>query len=175
MKGMKLMFVILLVTMAIAFAWNSMPFIKQVVHFLLDPTAGKLLDFNITWGMILIVLVITFITTLAQKYGTDQSELKKIKEEQKVLQEEMKKYKDHPDKVLELNKKQLEFLPRTMDLTTRPLLYTAIPFVLFFRWFGDYFSSMENFRFFGLLSWFWFYFIATIIFSTILRKVLKVY
>lgn len=169
------MFVILLVTMAIAFAWDSVPFIKQTVHFLLDPTAGKLLNFNITWGMILIVSIITFITTLAQKYGTDQFELKKIKGEQKILQEEMKKYKDHPDKVLELNKKQLEFLPRTMDLTTRPLIYTAIPFVLFFRWFGDYFLSIGNFKFFGFLSWFWFYFIATIIFSTILRKVLKVY
>jgi uncharacterized membrane protein (DUF106 family) len=58
----------------------------------------------------------------------------------------------------------------------RPLLYTAIPFVLFFRWFADYFSNpfFAAFRFFGFLSWFWFYLIGSIIFSSIFRKVLKV-
>jgi len=175
MKGMKLMFVVLILTMIVAFAWESMPVIKQTAHFLLDPSAGKILDFNLTWGMLILVFIITFLTTLVQKYGTDQPALKKIKEEQKILQEEMKKYKDHPDKILELNKRQLEFLPRTMDLTTKPLIYTAIPFVLFFRWFGDYFSVMPDFKFFGFFSWFWFYFVFTIIFSTILRKMLKVY
>ncbi len=170
------MFVVLLVTMIIAFAWGRVPFIKQTVHSILDPTAGKLLNSNITWGMILIVFIITLVTTIIQKYGTDQSELKKIRGEQKILQEEMKKYKDNPEKILELNKKHFEFIPKTMDLTMKPLIYTAIPFVLFFRWFGDYFSGIgNNFKFFGFLSWFWFYFIATIVFSTILRKVLKIY
>ena len=90
------------------------------------------------------------------------------------MQEEMKKYKDDPAKLLEFNKKQMEKIPETMKITMRPLMYTMIPFILFFRWFGDYFTALEGFKFFGFLSWFWFYLIFSIVFSTILRKVLKV-
>jgi len=155
------------------FLWSKVPVIKETVHFVLDPTAGSLLNWDKTLGMFIIVFVIAVILTLIQKYGTDQETLKKIKEEQKFLQEEIKKYKDNPDKILELNKKQMEIIPKTFDITMKPLIYTFIPFILFFRWFNDYFSSL-NFRFFGFLSWFWFYLIFSIIFSNILRKVFKV-
>jgi len=88
----------------------------------------------------------------------------------------MKKFKNDPGKMLELNKKQMEFIPKTFDLTMKPIIYTAIPFVLFFRWFSDYFSiSFVGFKFFGFLSWFWFYLIFSIIFSTIFRKAFKVH
>ena len=175
MKGMKIMFFVMIASFLIAGLWSKYPIIKDSVHFVLDPTAGFLLKINIYFGMFVVVFIITLITTLAQKYGTNQEELKRIKQEQKILQEEMKKYKEHPEKLLELQKKQFEFLPKTMDLTMKPLIYTFIPFVLFFRWFADYFSSADliSFRFFGFLSWFWFYLIASIIFSSALRKVLK--
>ncbi|MBI2630190.1 DUF106 domain-containing protein [Candidatus Pacearchaeota archaeon] len=173
MKGMKIMFLVMLLSLAIAFMWNSIPIIKEAVHSVLDPTAGKLLDWSKLGGMILVVLVITAISTIFQKYGTDQEELKKLKQEQKILQEEMKKYKEHPEKLLELQKKQFEFIPKTMDLTMKPLVYTFIPFVLFFRWFSDYFSAFADYRFFGFLSWFWFYLIASIFLGSILRKVFK--
>ncbi|MGV8152079.1 MAG: EMC3/TMCO1 family protein [Candidatus Nanoarchaeia archaeon] len=177
MKGMKIMFLVLIVTFAIASAWEKVPAIKDGAHAILDPSAGALLNWNITIGMLVIVFLFTLATTLAQKYGTNQEELKKLKEEQKLLQQEIKKYRDHPEKMLELNKKQLEFLPKTMDLTTKPLIYTAIPFVLFFRWFNDYFSNplLDGFKFWGIFNWFWFYFVFAIVFSTILRKALKVY
>ena len=76
--------------------------------------------------------------TIIQKYATDQKILREMKEEQKILQEEMKKYKNHPEKVAELSRKQLEFIPKTMKLTMRPIVYTAIPLILFFRWFMDF-------------------------------------
>jgi len=173
MKGMTIMFIVLIISFAIAGAWDKIPAIKNSVHFILDPSAGWLLNWNITLGMIIIVIIFSFLTILAQKYGTDQAELKRIKAEQKILQEEAKKYKDHPEKLLELNKKQLEFVPKTMDLTMKPMIYTFIPFILFFRWFNDYFSPL-NYKFFGFLSWIWFYIILSIILSSILRKVLKV-
>lgn len=160
-------------SLLIAGLWSKFPIISQAVHFILDPTAGYLLKINIYFGMLIVVFVFTFATTLAQKYGTNQEELRKMKGEQKILQEEMKNYKEHPDKLLELQKKQLEFLPRTMDLTMKPLIYTFIPFILFFRWFNDFFI-VNDFKFFGFLSWFWFYLIASIVFSSILRKLLKV-
>jgi len=132
------------------------------------------LRWNLIIGMLLVVFFITLITTLIQKYATDQKALKELKHEQKILQEEMKKYRDNPAKISELSKKQMEFIPRTFKLTSRTVLFTGIPFILFFRWFYDFFSAMGEPKFFGFLSWFWFYLIFTLIFSSILRKVLKV-
>lgn len=154
--------------------WNKIPFIKDSVHAVLDPTAGWLLNWNLTIGMIIIVFFITLITTIIQKYTTDQKALKELKKEQKIIQEEIKKYKDNPEKFAELSKKQFEFIPKTFKLTSRGILFTGIPFILFFRWFYDTFTAMGSPKFFGLLSWFWFYLILAIIFNSILRKWLKV-
>jgi len=124
--------------------------------------------------MIIIVLIIALITTLVQKYATDQKTLRELKKEQKILQEEMKKYKDHPEKLMELQKQSFAFLPKTMKLSMRATAFTGVPFILFFRWFWDFFNAIPDFRFFGFLSWFWFYLIFTIIFSSIFRKVFDV-
>lgn len=165
---------IMVISLIIAFSWDKIPIIKNSVHAVLGPSAGALLTWNLTMGMLIIVLVINLITMLIQKYATDQEALKELKKEQKIIQEEMKKYKDHPQKVAELSKKQFEFIPRTFKLTSRAVMFTGIPFILFFRWFGDVFVAMGDPKFFGVLSWFWFYLIFTMIFSSILRKVFKV-
>ncbi|MEK6741658.1 MAG: EMC3/TMCO1 family protein [Nanoarchaeota archaeon] len=172
--GFMGIFIVMIVSLALASLWDKVSFIKEGAHAILNPTAGVLLNWNITIGMSAIVLIISFFMTIIQKYATDQKILREMKEEQKILQEEMKKYKNHPEKVAELSRKQLEFIPKTMKLTMRPIVYTAIPLILFFRWFMDFFALMEGFRFFGIFSWFWFYLIGTMIFSSILRKMMKV-
>jgi uncharacterized membrane protein (DUF106 family) len=154
--------------------WNKAPFIKNAVHAVLDPSAGALLKWNLTIGMFVVVFAITVITTTIQKYTTDQKALKELKKEQKLLQEEMKKYKDHPEKIAELSKKQFEFIPKTFKLTSRGVLFTGIPFILFFRWFNDYFTALGNPDVFLGFGWFGTYFISAIIFGTILRKIMKV-
>jgi uncharacterized membrane protein (DUF106 family) len=169
---MKMLLIVTAVSMLVALFWSQVPIISQTVHGILDPSLGALLNWNATYGMFLIVIVLSFLMTLVQKYGTDQETLKELKKEQKILQAEMKKYKDDPDKLLELNKKQLEFVPKTMELTMRPVLYTMVFFVLFFRWFNDYFLNVD-FKFLGFLSWIWFYLIFSMIFGSIFRKVLK--
>jgi uncharacterized membrane protein (DUF106 family) len=166
---------VMIASMAIALFWDKIPFIKDSVHSVLDPSAGVLLNWNATWGMIIIVCIISIFTTLVQKYATDQKALKELRKEQKILQAEMKKYKEHPEKMAELSKKQFAFLPKTFKLTSRAMMFTGIPFILFFRWFNDFFSAFEvEPVFLGFLSWFWFYLIFTMVFSTIFRKVFKV-
>ena len=165
---------ITIISLVMASFWDKIPFMKNAVHAALDPSAGALLRWNLTIGMILVVFIITLITTLIQKYGTDQKALKELKHEQKLLQEEMKKYRDNPAKITELSKKQMEFIPKTFKLTSRTILFTGIPFILFFRWFYDFFAVLGQPKFFGFLSWFWFYLIFTLIISSILRKVMKV-
>ncbi len=173
-KGsMFLLFIFLIATLLLAYLWNIIPAIKDSVHAILDPTAGALLKWNLTWGMTILVFLITLAMTLVQKYTTDQKALKELKNEQKVLQEEMKKYKDRPEKIMELNKKNLEIIPKTFQLTMSSIIYTGIPIVLLFRWFMEVFA--ENPKFFGFFTWIWYYILLSIIFSIILRKIFKVY
>lgn len=173
MKSMTILFLVMIISLSIAFAWERVPIIKDSVHVALDPSVGKILDWNKTFGLIIITLILSFIMNLVQKYGTDQETLKQIKADQKELQKEMKEYKDNPEKIMELNKKQLEMMPHILKTTMRPIMYTMVPFILLFRWFGDYFLVNE-FRFFGFLSWFWVYLILSIVFSQIFRKVMKI-
>jgi hypothetical protein len=74
----------------------------------------------------------------------------------------------------EYNKKNMEMIPQQFKLNMGSWAYTMIPFVLFFRWFSDYFLVLGNPKFFGFMGWFWFYLISSIIFSSILRKKLDV-
>jgi uncharacterized membrane protein (DUF106 family) len=166
--------IVMIASMFIAFYWDKISFIKDSVHFALDPSVGALLKWNLVIGMLIIVFLITLLTTVIQKYATDQKALKELKEEQKLLQMEMKKYEKNPEKIAELSKKQFEFIPKTFKLTSRAVLFTGIPFILFFRWFSDIFTAMGEPKFFGFLSWFWFYFIFTMVFSGFLRKWMKV-
>jgi uncharacterized membrane protein (DUF106 family) len=165
---------VMIASLMIATFWDKIPYLKDAIHSVLDPTAGALLKLDLTVGMLIIVLLITFITTIIQKYTTDQKALKELRNEQKLLQEEMKKYKDHPEKLAELSKKQFEFIPKTFKLTSRGVLFTGIPFILFYRWFFDVFTVMGDPKFLGFLNWFWFYFICAMIFTSILRKWMKV-
>ena len=94
-KGSMLPIVIIMfISLFIAFAWDKFPIIKNSVHAVLTPTAGALLRLNIPGGleigMIIIVLLITLLSTLVQKFATDQKALKELKKEQKILSEEMK-------------------------------------------------------------------------------------
>ena len=167
-------FIVMIASIAIASLWNVVPQIGKVIHLVLDPVLGSLLNWNVTFGMLGITLIITLITTLIQKYGTDQETMRGLKAEQKKLSEDMKQYKNQPDKIMELNKKQFEFMGEMMKHSMRPIIYTGIPLVLLFRWFVDYFAKIPDFRFFGFLTWLWVYIIFSIIFSTVLRKILKV-
>ena len=125
--GYKGIVIVMLISLAIAFFWDSFSFIKNTVTSIFDPTAGILLNWNITWGMIIIVIIISIFMTIVQKYATDQETLRELKKEQKILGNEMKKYRDNPEKMLELQKKQFEFIPQTMKLSMRPIIYTGIP------------------------------------------------
>ena len=170
----KPIFFVMLASLVIAFFWDKISVIKNTAHAILDPTAGALLNWNVTYGMILIIFVISVFITLLQKYATDQETLRELKKEQKILQQEMKKYREHPEKLIELQKKQFEFIPKTMKLSMRPIMFTGIPLILFFRWFMDFFELIGNPKIFLGLSWFWFYLIGSMIFSIILRKIWKV-
>jgi len=173
MKSMNKLLLVMALSLAIAFYWNTFTFIKNPIHAAFDPSIGALLDWNVNIGMIVIAAILGLIIILVQKYTTDQKTLREIKKEQKLLQEEIKKYKHDQQKFLELNKKQFELMPKTMEITLRPIMYTSVPIILFFRWFSDYFIT-NPVKIFGFLSWIWAYLILSIIFTSIFRKMFNV-
>jgi uncharacterized membrane protein (DUF106 family) len=174
----KVIGLIMILSLLIAALWDQLTWLKSAIHYVLDPTAGFLLSWNLTLGMLVIVLAINIVTTIIQKYGTDQETLKELRKEQKLMQEEMKRVRDNPEKYLELQKKQMKEMPetfmKTLRLSMRAMVYTAVPFILFFRWFNDYFIAEGNPVFLGFMSWFVFYLITSIIFSSILKKWMNV-
>lgn len=164
----------MLVAFLIAGFWDKISFIKNSINFVLNPTAGALLKWNLNIGMIIIVLIITIIITIVQKYATDQKTLKELKKEQKEIQKQMKEFKQHPEKMKELQKKQFAMMPKQMKLSMRGAAYTIIPFALFFQWFRAFFSSIGDPKFILGLSWFWFYLIFAMIIGSIIRKKMDV-
>jgi len=173
--GFGIILIFMLLAFVIAGLWDKFPIIKKSIHVILDPSAGALLNWNISWGMTAIIFIITLITTLVQKYATDQETLKKLKDEQKEIQKQIKEFKNHPEKMMELQKRQMALFPRQMKLSMRAVAFTGIPFILFFRWFYDFFATLNNPIFFGIFKrWFVFYILISLVFSSILRKILKV-
>lgn len=168
-----IMFLVMVVGIVVAGLWQTVPIIKTTIHAILDPTAGALFSWHPTLGMVIFTAIIALLTTILQKYATDQEKIKALREEQKLLQQEMKLLKDNPEKQLQLSQKSMELMMQSMPLTMKPTLFTAVPFILFFRWFSEYFI-LNPVKILGM-SWFWAYLIFTIIWSTIFRKLLKVH
>ncbi|MEX2017377.1 MAG: EMC3/TMCO1 family protein [Candidatus Pacearchaeota archaeon] len=166
--------IVMILSLVIAFFWDKLEFIRNSVNAVLSPTAGFLLNWNLTAGMFIIVILLSLIITVIQKYATDQKTLKEMKDQQKKLNEEAKKVRDNPEKMMEIQKESMKFMVPMMKLSMRALVFTGIPFILFFRWFNDFFIAVGDPRFFGFMSWLFFYIVFSIVFSSIFRKILKV-
>ncbi len=174
MSALRILFIVTLISFGIAIFWNSVPLIKDTIHLILDPSVGKLLDYNINIGMIIITGIIMLIITLVQKFTVDNDTLRQLKSDQKKLQKDMKEFKNHPEKFMELQKESMKKAGEMFTLSMRSFSYTAIPIILFFRWFSDYFASFNPpLKIFGFFSWFWAYFLFSIVFSLIFRKMFK--
>ncbi len=174
MVALKGVMIVLLISLAIAFFWDNIPAIKQTAHLALDPSAGRILDYNHDLGMIIIAGFIALFTTIIQKYTVDNETLKKLKDDQKKIQADMKTLKENPEKLLQLQKESMQKAGEMMSLSMRSFSYTAIPVILFFRWFSDYFVKFSPpIKIFGFFNWFLAYIILSIIFSIIFRKMFK--
>ena len=83
----KPIFFVMVVSLIIAFYWDKIDFIKNSVHAVLNPSAGALLNWDVTFGMLIIVFVIGLVTTIVQKYATDQKTLKELKKNRRFFRE----------------------------------------------------------------------------------------
>ena len=111
-------------------------------------------------------IIVTFISTLVQKYFTDQEHLKALKKRQKEIQAELKKTKE-PSLMQELNAEMLQLTGLMFKKSMKPMFVTLIPFLLLFTWLRGVYSPVLD-------GWIWYYLGYSILSSIALRKILKV-
>jgi|SRR3989344_374609 len=134
---------------------------------------GFLIELNPLIGLLFISLILTLIISFSYKFLTDQKELKSQKDIIQKLQKEIKSLKDDPKKMMEKQKEIMDINLKMMKHNIKPMLITFIPLLIIFGWLKETYGPIGN-LIFGM-SWFWVYLISAILFSIIIRKVLKIY
>lgn len=144
---------------------------------------GFLGHMPVIWGILLISVILSLITTLIYKFATDQSMLKQIREDTKKYQEQMKLCRDDPAKTMEIQKQMMPLQSKMMMQTMKPMLITIIPFLVIFQLLGRWYTGTTaiplpfHFPMSNLptgLGWIGAYIIFSMIFTTLFRKLLKV-
>ena len=110
---------------------------------------------------------VTLISTLAQKWLTNQEHLKTLKARQKEIQKELKGCKE-PTVMQELNAEMMQLTGLMFKSSMKPMFATMIPFLILFWWLKSiYIPLLGN-------GWIWYYLGYSIAASIVLRKVFKV-
>ena len=122
-------------------------------------------------ALILISAALTLITTLLLNYFTDQEHIKNLKKRQKELNKEIKAAtKKGEHHILEdLNKEMMELSMKLMkaSFSIKMMLITFIPFLIVFRWLRSYYVPLWG------NWWILWYILASMVASTIYRKLFK--
>ncbi|MEA3248487.1 MAG: EMC3/TMCO1 family protein [Nanoarchaeota archaeon] len=121
-------------------------------------------------SLAVISLVVTLVSTLAQKWLTNQEHMKSLKKRQKEIQKELKNCKE--EHILkELNLEMLNLTGIMMKSSMKPMLVTIVPFLILFSWLRGIYGGEEPL----VAGWIWYYLGFSVVSSMILRKVLKVH
>jgi uncharacterized membrane protein (DUF106 family) len=120
--------------------------------------------------IIIIGAVISLVSSLLMRHFTDQEHIRALKNRSKDLRKELQECQKKGD-TCRFGKLQKEMTDISMQLmkssfSLKYMAFTIIPFGLLFFWIRQVIAPV-------LSSWFWWYFLATIIWGSIIRKVLK--
>jgi len=131
------------------------------------------------------IIVFSFLITLgltyAYKFLTKQEELKALKERTKKLQADMKIEKDQ-NKLMDLQKEMMKLSMEQMKHSMKPMMFTFIPLIFAYAGLRGLYKGAGDMLVWGVnlpivgtgAGWFLCYVISSIIFSMILRKMMKV-
>jgi len=101
---------------------------------ILDPVFMPLVEYNPTFAVIILALVVSLLTTFTHKYMTNQTVVKHSRAEMKKLQKKMKQHKDNPSKMMEIQSKLLGHNKDVMKESFKPMFITFIPVIIIFGW-----------------------------------------
>jgi uncharacterized membrane protein (DUF106 family) len=121
------------------------------------------------YSIIFVSIVVTFISTLAHKWLTNQEHMKSLKKRQKEIQKELRGCKDEC-LLKELNSEMLKITGVMFKSSFKPMFVTIIPFLILFAWIRGIYGGSPPL----LAGWFWYYLGSSVVSSMILRKIFKV-
>jgi uncharacterized membrane protein (DUF106 family) len=110
-----------------------------------NPVFGWLLNIPSLVAIIILAFTLGLVSTLLQKYLTDQAKLKRLREDTKKLQEQIKKATKDKD-MNKLSNLQEKIMPIQVDMikeTFKPIIVTMVPFLLIFFWLSNHFAYHE--------------------------------
>ncbi len=155
----------------------------MVLENFFDWIFSPLVNLGDVWAIILISLILTFLVVIIYKVATNQDLMKKLKAEIKDLQKNMKAHKDDPTKFMEMQKEAMQKNMTYMKHSMKPTLYTMIPMLLILGWLSKTFGDKGELLSWGFklplfgtgFGWLGTYIVFSILFSLIIRKILKVH
>jgi len=118
-------------------------------------------------ALIVVSVLVTFVSTLAHKWLTNQEHMKNLKKRQKEIQKELKGCKDQC-KMKELNSEMLKLTGVMMKSSFKPMFVTILPFLILFWWLRSIYEPIMGH------GWIWYYLGFSVVASIILRKVMDV-
>jgi uncharacterized membrane protein (DUF106 family) len=111
-----------------------------IVDTIFNPVFGWMLNMPSILAILLLATILALISTLLQKYLTDQAKMKRLREDTKKLQKQMKEAKNNPEAVMKIQSKMMPIQMDLMKESFKPLLVTLIPFLLVFFWLSNHFA-----------------------------------
>jgi uncharacterized membrane protein (DUF106 family) len=122
-------------------------------------------------ALIVISALLTLVTTLLMMYFTDQEHIKNLKKRQKELNKEIREAtkKGHHDRIAELNQEVMELSMKLMkaSFSIKQLIITLVPFFIIFRWLREIYIPLYG------NWWILWYILASMVASTLYRKIFK--
>jgi len=115
---------------------------KEIIDMLLNPVFSWIFNLPPIVAILILSIVLGLLTTLLQKYMTDQAKMKRLKADTKKYQVQMKELqkKGETEKLMKLQKKMMPLQMDLMKESFRPLFVTMIPFLMIFFWLGNHFA-----------------------------------
>ncbi|MEK6964300.1 MAG: EMC3/TMCO1 family protein [Nanoarchaeota archaeon] len=112
----------------------------MVFESILNAAFGFVLPWPAWLSILIISFILTLITTLVYKYTTNQSEMKRLKDETKMHQKKLKELKGDPKKAMEVQQKAMAVNMEYMKHSFKPMLYTMLPLLLIFGWLSAHYA-----------------------------------
>ena len=149
----------------------------MVFNGFLDPILSPLLTMlGPLWFTLSISFLVSILTIVVYKYTTDQTLMRSLKEDIDRMNKEVKKHMHDQKKAMGIHKQMFEKQMTMMKHSLKSTFITMLPIILLFSWLNAHLGPDKILNIFGWqLGWLGSYIIFAIIFSMILRKVLKVY
>lgn len=101
---------------------------------------APLFKLPVLWAVIILSFIVSVIIIVITKYTTDQTLMKKLKDDIKEYQKQIKALRNEPAKAMELQKKAMQLNMKYMTHSLKPTIITFIPIILIFGWMSSTFA-----------------------------------